>query len=295
MTHTEHPDSIALATFAEQPDSQHAVREHILHCAACRAKVDTLHSLQHQLGVLLPELAPAHRAVVNTADIAAYVDDRIEAASRSALAKQIKDDPASLKSALHYATHSAAMQQVLDSTHHYSTTSHTTNELWPKLKRWLTGPTPAWSMAAAASLLLGINLLVSNHNQQESSEKLQIASYQDDAKLYFPGDSAPGIGFFHNAQPQQAEKFSGMEFNLNTPNTLTVHWPEVENATYYTFNLRLISAGITQTLADTQVGAPELQITFEPQPGKRYEWQLSGQTQDGKFFQTQGGFVLHKG
>jgi hypothetical protein len=80
---------------------------------------------------------------------------------------------------------------------------------------------------------------------------------------------------------------------LENSNKLVFSWPAVDDALIYQLKLQVFRDGETVVLGRVSSSNPGAVIELaEPLTQHRYEWVLSGDTQDKQSFQTSGGFVV---
>ena len=165
---------------------------------------------------------------------------------------------------------------------------------------------PAWTLAPASfavAALISVVLISNMANQQQTE---QIATFQDDATITFERAGMPSgsIGFFHDAQ-SSSKPFTGIKIAVNrkgegepgkgdkTENSqLVFQWPAVEKAVNYQVSIYHYQNNERPLLAEqssnkTQLGFDNLKLST----GQHYEWQLSGDTENGLKFKTSGDFV----
>ena len=109
-----HPNSEQLSHYMESPESSahKDLRIHLMACENCRSRVDKLTQLELDIKHYVPRLAPS---IIVPEDkehtIAHYIDGNPDVAKDNNIQQQILQDSDKLKSALHYAVHSAAMSK----------------------------------------------------------------------------------------------------------------------------------------------------------------------------------------
>ena len=215
----QHPSSEQLCSYMESPESRtHGdIRRHLMSCSECRLRIDNLSQLEMDIKHYVPRFA----AEYNFADdaeqrVEQFIEDQYSGEQNQAMEEQIKSDPDSLKSALHYAVHSAAMSKNLETMHNTpvvaaassTTTSATTSnqggfhQLLNRIKQSLQWPMPAWTLAPASFAVAALISFVLVLNPAHQQQTVQIATYQDNAMITFERAGLPSgsIGFFHDAQ-----------------------------------------------------------------------------------------------
>lgn len=132
---------------------------------------------------------------------------------------------------------------------------------------------------------------------QEAPEKrgYDIVSYQDKTEVVFtaPKGEIPGIGFFGAAR-KQSEPFKGIQIQTQDDRHLFLKWSEIRTARLY--EVKVYSVGDQgRTLMGQAATSGNTEVVLKISgimPGKRYEWELMGQTTNGGSFLTRGGFVV---
>jgi anti-sigma factor RsiW len=303
-----------LLTYLEDADNASFadVRLHIASCQDCRAKLHRLNKMQDCLrktGPYQNRLAAASPQLANALDqqaIERYIDGELQAPESAPIKQLLDTDPSALKAALHYASHSAASGHLLAETEQTIAAPSTTtaavtkpvsnaNALMEQLKKLFYFRTPIWiSVPATAAVVFVMTLAVMPSWIASSSQGITVASYQDKAVIHYQGtNQLPGIGFFSKAH-RSTESFGAMEIRYDDKHALSLHWPQVPNATTYHLALYLISEGQKITVQELDLEANQGTIAnFKPETGKRYEWTLNGETTDAKSFYTTGGFVIN--
>jgi hypothetical protein len=310
---TMHPTrDILLAYLEDAEQAQFAdVRLHIATCSDCRGTLQQLNNLQHTLKTTGPyqnrleTISPQLASALQRQTIERYVDGDLSPPENAAAKQLLQDEPAALKAALHYASHSAANSHL--STAHLTNTNSTVTEpattrtrsgisLLEQLKKLLEFKPPVWiSVPATAAAVFAITLAVMPQWTDSTSAQFTVAAYQDKPVIHFQAaDQLPGIGFFNKAR-RSTENFGPMEIQYNDHQELALHWPAVPNATSYHLALYLIGEGQKITVQEMDITTNQATITaFKAQSGKRYEWTLNGETGDARSFYTSGGFVINK-
>lgn len=317
-THSNtHPTRDTLLAYLEDADqAQFAnVRLHIATCSDCRGTLQQLNSLQQTIKTT----GPYHNRLETVSDQLAsalqqqtlerYIDGELSAPETITVKQMLQDDPAALKAALHYASHSAANAN-LPAAHLTNTTSTVTNNATnptisraksrvsylEQLKKLLEFKPPVWiSVPATAAVVFAISLAIMPQWTDSTSAQFTVATYQDKPVIHFQAaDQLPGIGFFNKAR-RSTENFGPMDIQYNDQHQLALHWPAVPNATNYHLALYLIGEGQKITIQEMDIAINQATITaFKAQSGKRYEWTLNGETRDSRSFYTSGGFVINK-
>ena len=283
----EHPSDRHLLGYLQTPETadQTELRLHLAGCPDCRRRVDTIAMLRdqgHWLDSGVDEFDPR---------IADLVAGRLSAAEADSLRRDIKQDPAALRAALHQASHARAMSEV-------TAKSIAKPSPWTRTMAWLQRAlcleAPIWQMAPAMALVITVAVLVFNQfGPAREDDPMRIIAFQDNPVLQFAShEIQPGIGFFSQVGAN-AEPFAGMTIELQASNRLRLSWPEIPGASDYNLKLQVFRDGKTQVLARRQLKSTMIELQFdEPLTQHRYEWVLSGNTLDQGSFQTNGGFVI---
>jgi hypothetical protein len=225
-----------------------------------------------------------------------YVDGTLDAAGAASVAARLHADGAALKAALHYAAHSADMQDHLRASgrepHSSGTRGGTPWSGWRSLLQWRP---PAWAaipLTAAAAFALAVVIWPQQDPRQAGA--WTVAAYRDDAQLHFErgAEALPGMGFFH-AAGAQAEPFAGVVASYAPGTGLSLHWPAVAQAQGYRLSILVVEPQGPRLLAEQSTSQARLRLPhLVLEPGRRYQWRLAGQTTDGERFHGSGGFVL---
>ncbi len=284
----KHPEPEDLNDYLQQPQAEKfsALRLHLAGCVDCRNQLEVISSLQQHYSVIKND----------SIDDAEYlqIGDFFDNGNDVALQK-IKNNPAALKAALHYASHSAAMSD------------HIKPEVQPKkkisavkrIKTFLTDlfeyQSPVWiSSAASIAFVLGVIILLPLTDKiGDVYSSKSIVQYQDNPQIHFRSqDALPGIGFFSKAE-EKTLPFSDMRVKYFQPNVIQFSWPKVKNAKYYKLRLQVIAQGKKNTLDEISTELNKVEIKLNAASiNHRYVWTLSGLTHNGKTFLTSGGFVI---
>lgn len=313
----QHPTAEQLCGYMESPESrEHGdIRRHLMACDQCRLQIDNLSQLEMDIKHFVPRFAAGHDFAEDAEQrVEQFIDHQNTGEQNQTMEKQIKSDPDALKSALHYAVHSAAMSRNLETmdskpvitTASTSTTSSKSGfyHLLSLVKQSLQWPMPAWALAPASfavAALISVALISNTANQHA----VQIATYQDDATITFERAGMPSgsIGFFHDAQ-SSSKPFTGIKIAVNREGApgnagkieskqLVFQWPAVEKAVDYELSIYYYQNNEKQLLAQQTSKATQLSFAnLKLNDGRHYEWQLSGNTENGLKFGTKGDFVV---
>jgi len=280
----EHPGDEIILEYLNAPETEAfaGFRLHLVACAYCRRRTDTT-ALLRQQGEWL------ETGDVDDPDprLAELVAGRLQDESASELRDQIKQDPARLRAALHYASHAQAMATV-DAPRMRPESSG--RRIASKLSAWLNLRAPIWQMAPALVLLLGISLIVVDRVERE---QVRVVTFPDQTDILFYGlSNQTGIGFF--AQPgSNTMPFDGMRVELLDDRRIRLKWPEIGEGTVYKLKLQVFRGGGAEVLSRQTLNQSMTELVFDqPLTRHRYEWVLSGETGDSRLFQLSGGFVI---
>lgn len=241
------------------------------------------------------------------------LEQRLVGVDGLVLLDEIKEDPLQLKAALHAITHEQAMSSALATSEPASVAPVADSPLsiWlAKAKQWLNHSLPArepsWvtNGGIAAFLLVGVVMFAGVFNI--FSDQHQLAYYQDAPGISFSNDNIPdvGVGFFAAANSMK-EPFAGITVTDYDGDEIQLEWPSVEGAKFYTIEIVKIRSGVSSVVAKKQLSGDKLvgttdaiqtaELSWQTPMTEfegRYEWVLSGQTEDQRRFAAQGGFVI---
>ncbi|WP_455208038.1 hypothetical protein [Kaarinaea lacus] len=311
---TQHPSVEQLIGFMESPEigTHSNIRRHLMACDSCRRQVDKFSQLEMNIKHHVPRFTSQHTVVENTGQmIERFVDQQLDDEQHQLIQHRINSDPRVLKSALHYAVHSAAMSRNLDALKNKPLTtgiSSTTSRQglihrWLRqMKQSLQSPMPTWALAPASIAIAAIVSLALVSHSVSHQPQAQIAAYQDDPRITFERAGMPSgsIGFFHDAQ-SSSKPFSGIKIAVNqTPGEngevgnqqLVFEWPTIDTATDYQLSIYTYQDNDRQLLA--RQSSDKSQLIFSDlnlANRQHYQWELSGVTKNGLKFRTTGDFV----
>lgn len=297
-----HPDKIALLAYMEDPGQEgfRDIRQHLLVCALCRKQVSSLQVVMNDLKrfpIAMEEMADGfHPDELILAD---FVDGRIPQDQLREIKEHITGCSFCTRAAFHYATHSAEAERagiapvsVAPASSKITVFEGVFDRLISAIRRFFSRRVPAIAIPATA---LAVFLLV-YFTIKGTEDTRKIIAYQERPEVVFtpPGGAPPGIGFFGSAR-ELTEPFEGITIQQKDDEHLKVRWPKVKTALLYEFkvyasedgNRRLI--GEAKTTSGTEV---TLQVLGMMSPGKAYEWELSGSTENRGSFITRGGLVM---
>jgi hypothetical protein len=302
-TVSDHPETALLQNYLNNIAAAEysELRLHLIRCAHCRAVVDGLSGLQaiSQQPQDTNETLTEHQQQ----QIADFIDGNVRAADQQPISDFIQSSAAAMKAALHYASHKSAMDKAaikpVLAARQASTLSAKHNaplNAWlNKLKSLISIQTPVWfSVPATAAIvaLISINLL---HQPVPDNNVYAIANYQDNAIIQFRTKSAlPGIGFFARSG-QVSEPYADVSVAVTENKQIKIQWPPVSGALNYTLRLQMFHQGNKTVLGEVTTTDTSAAIsTGLDNIFHRYEWVLSGDTQDNRVFVSSGGFVISK-
>jgi len=318
MMTNQHPDIEILIDYADSPNAKafSPVRQHLIHCSDCRFQVDRLSTLQQDIVNAIPRMAfnvdSAQADALLDQKIEGLINNQLDETSQQQVSAQLKENNDALKSALHYATHSTAMQRHLAETAPRPKAEEIngngvslSQRLGRYIKAYLQKKTPLWRTAPAAialSALLTIIILPLLNTPPAATNR--IAVYQDNPVMHFKKGVLPNasIGFFGEANTMNIP-YQGMKISAIAADEIHFSWPSVQNAKQYTLTLYQYSNNEKKRLFNRSTQPSQLELNIElniEQKGmalennQRYEWQLSGTTHDEQQFSTRGGFVYYQ-
>ncbi len=301
MSPQSHPEPDALLAYQRDPsrDQYAEIALHLAQCPACREQLQTAAWLQSGFRHIEATTIDARQQEI----VEDFVHGQHPPAAREQYRQSIRADSNMLKSALHSLAadaeardHGPAPSLGNTSTDHVM--QRTRLFAWlGTLRDWLDFRSPTWITASlSAALTLGVVLVVLQLQVPggSSGQRLSIASYQDDAAVYFDaGQAIPGIGFFNTAAVER-QPFAPAEVSLDDDNLLQLRWQPVQRAQHYRLQVYRFHQGERQLLHEVQTEANSASIKLvEPPVSARYEWVLSGPTVDDQSFSTRGGFVIN--
>jgi len=236
----------------------------------------------------VPRIQGNNALQVDQQTIADFVDGRLPQTRLNDVRQRIEADTGTLKAALHYAAHSESVPMPDSAPRAH--TGKTPGALFDGIKQFFQWRAPVWISAPVAAVLIAAVIFTVVPVEHGPS----VVAYQDKPYLIWqtqPFDSRPGVGFFHNAG-QKREPAKAMTFSLRS-NNLHVGWEAVPGALSYRLRISYRDQdGDKQTKTLRTDGLTAVVDDFPVRHGRRHEWELSGKTQDGRYFQMQGGFVL---
>ncbi|MBU2864281.1 hypothetical protein KO489_10530 [Reinekea forsetii] len=299
-----HFNAEELLGFLDDPKnpSQQVLRTHLVDCAQCRNKLAQLKAMPTQLLESQMHLASCQGLTDEDALlIAAYVEKRLDTAEHQKIEQRIKHDAQWQKAALHYAMHSTQVNALESIQHTAAVTSskksqHKNKKSWfEKIRNSLDSwQAPIWQPIAATFIVtFAVGLFVINDAQNKTTDATdapQLVQFQSDEGLFWQ-QPTPGLGFFHSANAERAP-YAGVYIQLDALQ-LNAQWPAIEGVEIYQFRITHFTQGAIHTIADQQIADTELTLPASLfSSGKAYEWVLSGLANDGRQFQTSGGFVV---
>lgn len=315
MSATTHASIDELADYLDNPHSEASktVSRHLAQCATCRSQINTLTAMKgHLTAVTADACDPSMQTdgtlseMLQSQTIERFVDGQLVDEERQRVKKALAERPLALKAALHYASHSAAMEKTLHSKGASSPAGGPVGRvehgrsrgslLLTAVKAWLTRRVPLWTSLPAAALATGMLLMMSlTFSNNPHRGEIQIASYQDNPVVEFRSASqAPGIGFFGTAARSRAP-FGPVAVVVSAEGDIIISWPPVPQASAYVVRLARREKGGTTPLSETATTATTATFKgLEIINDHRYVWTLSGKTADQKDFYAEGGFVFHQ-
>ncbi len=287
MDSIDHPGDQLIQDYLKQPDAKafDELRLHLAGCGYCRRRTEVTAMLRDQGHWLESERVEADPRV------AELLAGKLQAEQARELKQELKQDPASLRAALHYATHARAMSEITEQDHQEVSVWSMCLDL---VKHWLNFQAPLWQMAPVVAVVMSVAVLVINQYYPPGQNgQAQIIAFQDRQTLqYASHETQPGIGFF-SQQGANAKPFGGMKVELLDGNRLRLSWAEIPMATDYNLKIQVFRDGETRVLARQASSSTVVELVMDQALTQhRYEWVLSGNTSDNRSFQTNGGFVV---
>lgn len=290
-----HPQTDTLKAYLRDIESPEfaTLRLHLAQCEDCRNEVNTLSALQQ----FYPTL-PASDANDTPQAIHDYVDDRLSPEARDDVAAQLAKDPATLKAALHYALHSAAMNAELGAAHSPRETAEResgASSWWRQFAQLFELRTPLWMTLPATAAVAAVLAFGVQHFSEQPGGEYVVAAFRDNPVMEFSDNhTQPGIGFFSRAG-QSSSAYDNVRIRMTDAGRLTIEWPKVDRALSYTLRLQVFRQKQKITVDEVTTTMPHASFNVDPaDTGRRFEWVLSGTTQQHKTFYTTGGFVINK-
>jgi len=290
------------------------IRHHLATCSICREKVMDIQSTINSLKGFVPSASgyPGGEHPGELA-IAGYVDRKLPPDRLSEISQHLDQCGYCTKATLHYAICSVEMGRKnppMDSEVQrflrQSEPEKRSRRNW-RFRSLFLWRMPAWIGVPATALATMLFIFLLSHlndrevvkviTNQEAPEKrgYDIVSYQDKAEVVFtaPKRDIPGIGFFGAAR-KRSEPFNGLQIRAQDDRHLFLKWSEIKTARLY--EVKVYSVGDQgRTLIGQAATSGNTEIVLNISgimPGRRYEWELMGQTTDGGGFFTRGGFVV---
>lgn len=320
-----HPTTEFLTDFIDSPAAREfgQVRNHLINCKKCRFEANRLAQFKANLIDEIPyfrndkldldlELQQPYR---NT-DIEAYVDGTLSDAEHDKIGQLVLNNKSALKSALHYATHDAAMTATLASQPDLvskpsqvtptpgsqekeavdaSDSGQASNRIGIRdsirqLFEWR--PSGWLSIPVTAVAVFALSVLLLPQLQYSNNQHLTLTSYQDSQLTHFKQAKtpSPGMGFFGNTS-QSREAYDNISIRY-TQDSLRINWPAIQDAQGYTFSL--FENKNNQKILLTTKSTKERNVIIgkiKLQPAQLYSWELKGETTDQAVFSVSGGFV----
>lgn len=293
MNNMPHLDEQTLAAYLQQPDAveSKAINLHLASCKQCRQQITLSNRLKTAFASIDQQASNEQQQQIVDDFLYGHLStDEIDKVKQT-----IKNDPILLRSALFSLSH---RQPDALKPGRSEKKQLETQDWLNQLKDWFQWQTSAWaSVAITAVVTVSLTVFVLHNRNAElpMDQSVAIASYQDDNVIRFvPKDSMPGIGFFTGAQ-HYSRPFQGMQISYSDKQQLQLEWEPIDKASTYELDIYRFSQGEKQlhdNLSTDQTHA-SINLTADDY-NQRYEWVLSGQTNDDKNFITTGGFIVHQ-
>lgn len=264
-------------------------RTHLLSCAECRTKLSNLQRTMDQFNHEAGQLKGIASGVSETT-LSDYFDGSLDETQASAIKAEIQSHGALTKEALHFLTHSAAMDRSLNNTAVVQEAEQPEVSLKERVTDWLQSwRAPVWQTASASfavALVVGVLFL----NSPSSDAPTNVVQFQNDSGLYWQLPQ-PGMGFFQLSTAEQ-EPFDGVLVEM-IGDQVQFQWPEIQGVSEYQLQVQTLQQGNVMTVLNTTIDQTEvLESLTRFETGRQYDWTLTGLAEDGRQFRAQGGFVM---
>ena len=294
MTNTKHPDTETLIAYLEQSEASNLqpVGLHLAGCGQCRKELQALSSLRQHAGWISTDRNEASADI--SVEVADLVHNRLSGQQAAETRDRIVQNPASLRQALHYARHHAAMKNQVKNV----ATTASELSLFERLRHRITAllqfETPVWKLIPVAVVLVAIVAVFNGVAFEPASPNVaKIVQFEDQNSIQFVAqESQPGIGFFANSV-RASKPFDGVSVLLKNNREIVFDWPAIKDAVSYRLKLQVFRNGEIVVLGRVSSKQPHALIQLSEAPGQhRYEWVITGDTIKGQSFQARGGFVV---
>lgn len=312
MTKPHHPFDADLAEYLEHPTDETGahIRLHLASCPMCRRSADALDTLQSTLTALRDTSLPLRGSGHLTDPIIAdYILAGENNTVRQTWQRHVSECGPCREAVLLARARERKQQRanpIRDAAKSVAAVP-IAEEAAPITSAFAAPPTkpaamltpPRWRryagipLASAAGFLLAVALLPRLPALFPSPGHHQLAIYRDDPGLHFSDEEQPqGLGFFTGATVR-SEPYAGVHFDAKRNGDVTAQWSPVAKATEYRFRIFGLNDSTPVAVFDVRTGGTSVAVPSAAlQPGKRYEWQVSGTTTEGTHFSTSGGFVV---
>lgn len=294
MNGVEHPETEQLIAYSEQPESveHQAVGLHLASCGQCRMDLETSTNLRRHAGWISTNLTESSDEIEG--EMSDLLNNRLSGQAAVELRKRIKQNPANLQEALHYARHHVAMQRNVQALKVSMAGLAVLDRVKRLIIQSLQFETPVWKLIPVAVALLAVVTVFGD--LQKQGQTLQVAKlvrFDDQPTIQFvTQETQPGIGFFSSTK-QTSIPFDGVSVQMKNDQEIVFSWSAIDNAQNYRLKLQVFRNGETVILGRYSGEKPGAMIKLPEPPGQhRYEWVLTGDTINKQAFQTTGGFVV---
>ena len=292
-----HPDFEILQAYVRQADAAQfaELRLHLAGCAECRVQVDAMMALQQHY----PSLESPAVAEHQQQQLVDYIEQHLPQEQRQQVQQMLQDNPTTMKAALHYASHRAAMQQAISPAPQTDAAIQTDVSFFSSLGAYVAGwfelRAPIWLSVPATAAVVLVAVMMLQIGMQGNTTQLEIVAFQDNPVLQFRDNaSLPGIGFFNRADNASAV-YDKVAVSMPKAGEVAIQWPAIADATEYKMRLQAFYQGEKHSLGEVITRHNSARFAIDNVPANsRYEWVLSGQTARQKTFYTSGGFVISK-
>ena len=294
MNGIEHLETEQLIAYSEQPESvkHRDVGLHLASCGQCRKDLDALSNLRRHAGWISTNLTESSDEIEG--EMSDLLNNRLSGQAAAELRERIKQNPAMLREALHYARHHVAMQRNVQA----PKVSMKGLSVWGSFKklivRSLQFETPVWKLVPVAVVLVAVVTVFGGlQNPGQTLQVAKLVRFDDQPTIQiFAQETQPGIGFFSNTK-HTSIPFEGVSVQMQNDQEIVFSWPAIDNAQNYRLKLQVFRNGETVILGRYSGEKTGAIIQLPEPPGQhRYEWVLTGDTINKQSFQTTGGFVV---
>jgi len=293
MNPIQHPDEELLNAFQHQPDTD-AFKEvslHLASCKHCREQVATSNLLKSGFNSINQQQCSEQQQQI----VDDFLYNDLSTPEKNKARQIIKEDPVLLKSALFGLSHQIEELSGLKNSAQDQIQSDTQPWLG-RLTEWFQWQTTTWTTVAVSTVMaVTLTALVLQGRNSATAPSITVASYQDNKIVRFlPKNDLPGIGFF-TAANVTSKPFQSMQITYSDQQNLQLNWEPIKNVSEYDLSIYEFSQGEKKLQNKLSVSQTQASINLSHENyNQRFEWVLSGITNDDKSFITTGGFIIHQ-